>query len=125
MTNLEAKILEHARLLAPNCPGNSRHIAFITRRNKIFSIGLNSYKSHRLAAKWGYYRGYVHAELSSIVNFPKNLDITKHTLYVCRIRNSGATGLSFPCAKCRNLLTAFNLKSVKFSTEDNQFDTWY
>jgi deoxycytidylate deaminase len=124
MTRLEKKIIEESYLWVPYCSGPCRHVSFIVKRNKIISVGINSYKrTHPLANKFAHLWNKVHSELASIVNFPrKNIDIATCDMYNVRVRTNGEVALSAPCKQCVKLIHAFNIRRVYYTNAVGSFE---
>lgn len=126
MRKIEEKLIEQARMLAHYCEGRCRHVSFLMIRNKIVSIGLNSYrKTHVLADKFGHLGANIHSELSACVNLPRSIDITRTTLYNVRIRTDGKVALSMPCRCCSKLILAYNIRRVYYSTNQGLFERMF
>lgn len=126
MSRLENKLIEQAYLLLPYCDNSFRHFSFLVRRSRVLSIGINnSQKSHPTAKLFGHYRANIHSELSAIVNFPKNYDITRCSLYNIRIlRADNSIALSKPCKHCKKLIYAFGIKDVIYTNSQGSFEKW-
>lgn len=126
MTKLEKKLLENAHLIVPNLQGRCRHVSFVIVRNRIISIGTNSYiktsvTSHRFGAR----DGFIHSELAAIVNAPRSVDLSKTAVYNVRISLTGEVKLSMPCPSCQKVLTAFNIRRCYFTTEQGSFERFF
>lgn len=99
-----------------------RVVAAIIKRNKIYSVGFNSYKTSRLSKKFkkNDFSLYNHAEVSAIHKFLKNYpkrDISRYTIVVVRIKlieERWVLGCSKPCRGCQKLIQYFQLKRVIF-----------
>lgn len=110
-------------MLVPYCHGRCRHVSFLVCRNKIQSIGLNSYiKTHTKAAQFGHFGANIHSELGAIVNAPKNLDINRMTLYNIRIKTNGIVSLAAPCSCCTKLILAYNIRRVYYTNNSGDFE---
>jgi deoxycytidylate deaminase len=113
-------------MLVPYCHGRCRHVSFLVCRNKIESIGLNSYiKTSTKAAKYGHLGANIHSELAALVNARRQLDISRMTLYNVRIKTNGVVSLSAPCSCCTKLILAYNIRRVYYSTNDGTFEKMY
>ena len=120
---LEERILTEARLIAPNLEGRCRHISFLCIRNKILSVGWNSYrKTHQKAMECGALGNNIHSELSVIVHFPKNANIYRSSLYNVRIALNGDVRLSAPCKSCMKLIAAFGIRRVYYTVDGGGFE---
>jgi deoxycytidylate deaminase len=121
----QARLIALARLMAPNIDGRCQHVSFLCVRNRILSIGTNSYQlTHPLAAKFGMRGNKVHSELSAIVHFPRHLDIQRATLYNVMVRNKEEIRLSAPCKACQKLIAAFNIRRVYYTNEWGLFEEY-
>ncbi len=101
-----------------------KHFSFITQKKKITSFGYNqSFKSHPLAAKYGYRFNSIHSELHAILNFPYPVDRLKDFTLV-NVRYSPTKGLmtfAKPCAMCLHFLSCLDLRSVLYTDENGEF----
>lgn len=90
--------------------GQQRIVAFVLRKNRVVSVGLNSYtKTHprqslfaRLAGQPK--RDYLHAEISALIRAPRDAD----TLVVIRADKKGNLVCAKPCPVCSLAITHFN-----------------
>lgn len=115
------KFVEIARKYTKKCDGKCLHISLIVQKNKILSIGYNSYlRTHPFAYKNNYKYGRIHSELLAITKFPYwEYDIQKCTLINFRFaRATNGLLLSKPCLSCLNLIIGFSVKEVVYSTPD-------
>lgn len=126
MTKLEKKLLENAHLIVPNLEGRCRHVSFLCLRNKIISIGCNSYvKTSPLSKKFGARDGYIHSEVAAIVNAPRSIDLTRTTIYNVRVKLDGSVSLSAPCDSCQKVLSAFHIRRCLFTTDEGTFERFF
>jgi deoxycytidylate deaminase len=121
-----------AKVAAANPGQREKLAAAVVCRNKIISIGINSMKSHPMAAKYGKNKEavFLHAEIDSIKNALREIDIddfTKCDLYVCRVKKPKPfskhyiTGLAKPCCGCERAIIAFGIKRVIYTTDDGDY----
>lgn len=104
----------------------ARVVAAIYKRKKLISLGYCQYKTHPLQAKFGekYSCLDIHAEISAIVNAPRDTDFSKCTLYIARAKKDSITkewkwGMAKPCKKgCSQALVAFGFKNVVFTIDE-------
>jgi deoxycytidylate deaminase len=119
------RLVELGRQIIPQdkTRGRARHVSFIVRKKKIFSIGLNnSYKSHPLSATYGHRFNSIHAELAAILNFPRPIYfLSQFTVVNIRYLRNGKIGCSKPCCSCEKMLNDFNVKRVVYL---NKFGKW-
>ena len=94
--------------------------AIITRGNRIISVGWNKNKTHPRQLPYlkegkQVTTKSVHAELDAIIGVPVHL-LRGSTIYVARILANGSTGLAKPCASCRKIIEAANIKKIVYTT---------
>lgn len=94
-----------------------KHFSFIIRRNKILSIGWDSYKTHPLSAKFGYWGEVTHAELSCLLNYNAPYQLNKLTFV--NVRVSG--GMAKPCANCMRLLKKYGVEEVWYTNPETEW----
>jgi tRNA(Arg) A34 adenosine deaminase TadA len=118
-----------AKVAAANPAQREKLAAAIVFRNKIISIGMNSMKSHPMAAKYGKNKEaiYLHAEISAIKNALREIDVddfSKCDIYITRVKkekpftNKFVWGLAKPCAGCERAIAEFGLKRVVYTCDD-------
>lgn len=132
MTSLLAKAVEAARLNPVRPLGRnsiSRFAAILTDGWQTF-VGLNSYKTHPLQAKFGSNSKSIHchAELDAIIQAVRALaqqsgssyrDVTNlkgWSMYVARVTGDGKPALAKPCAGCQRALQAFNISHTEWTS---------
>ena len=113
------KMLRLAVTLAEDNPGVKDYKlgAVIAKRNKPLAVGLNSYKTHPLQARFARRKGSVclHAEIDAIQNFVRKYGVeklSKCTLYVARVKKSGERVIAKPCKGCQRAIMAFDIGNV-------------
>lgn len=128
LSRLERKIIEQARLVSPFCTGGRcKHISLLVRRSTIKSIGVNTFQTDPLSARFGYRYANKHSELVSIknYNYRRNATPIHHcTMYNIRFRANGNVSFSFPCSHCLELLDAFEITRVMYTGDDGFFHSW-
>ena len=118
-----------AKVAAANPAQREKLAAAIVCRNKIISVGMNSMKSHPMAAKYGKneHAVYLHAEVSAIKNALREIevdDFTKCDIYITRVKKEApftkkyVWGLAKPCAGCERAIAEFGLKRVIYTCDD-------
>lgn len=118
-----------AKVAAANPAQREKLAAAIVCRNKIISVGMNSMKSHPMAAKYGKneHAVYLHAEVAAIKNALREIavdDFTKCDIYITRVKkekpftNKYVWGLAKPCAGCERAIAEFGLKRVIYTCDD-------
>ena len=117
MNNIQKKVCKTAILLKDLPQGKNRHFSFITKRNKIVSIGWNkSFKTHPLANKFGHRFNCIHSELDVINSFNYSIkELQNYSIYNVRVMKDGKIGYSKPCDICQDLLVFFGLKKIYYS----------
>lgn len=99
----------------------------VVYKNKVVSVGWNMNKTNPLQKELNAYRGFdstsaynsLHAEVHALLKC-KNLDIDwgKTSIFVCRIKKNGDSGLSRPCKGCMTLIKKMGIKNIYYSMED-------
>lgn len=119
----DEKIFRKLFLIAIAIPpvARCRLAAALVLRNNILAIGVPSYSSTKLARQYRSHklRLWEHAEVAALRNYIglygfKNL--SKCTLYICRVKRNGprwVTGCAKPCRGCRAALAAFGIRKIK------------
>ncbi len=98
-------------------------------KNRIISIGTNSYKSHPFQKKWASNKDaiFLHAETSAIHSALKILDtddLSDCDIYVCRVKHIGQNpafvhGMSKPCIGCSRAIAEFGIRNVFYTTDED------
>lgn len=100
------------------------HIAFIFKKNRILSIGLNSKKTHPKIKEYGYEDfSRLHAELSACIRFGQN-DCKKYSIAVLRIDRNGKLNQSKPCDCCSNVIRQLKFKKVYFTNSKGEWELY-
>lgn len=102
--------------------GKFRLAAGLLYKGHLVATGVNSYKSHPLATKYGKNPEaiFLHAEVDCIKNALKLLslrELAKCDMYVVRIKNDGSYGNSMPCQGCTRAIAEFGVRSVTYYQE--------
>jgi len=103
---------------------NARIAAAVVYKNNIVSVGTNQWKTHPFQAQHAHHEEaiYWHAENNAIHNALKRYspdELSKSSIYVCRIDQRRRPCLAKPCDGCMKAITKFKLKSVVFTTESS------
>ena len=79
-----------------------KHVSLIFHKNKLVSIGINQFKTHPLARKYGYVIDCVHSELDAFNKLPKSYKRGEKRLKLINFRMNRFQQLrnSKPCKKC-------------------------
>ena len=97
------------------------HVAVIFQRNKILSIGQNSFKTHPIAKKYGHKGCCTHAEASAIIRHGIE-DCTGLNMAVLRIDRRNNLTISKPCSSCRQLLGDCNLRNIYYTNKKGEWE---
>lgn len=100
------------------------HFAYILRKNKVISTGINIKRTDGKAIVMGYPYGYLHAEARSIKRLLKNRGVDPKDCQLINIRLSRASGdllMAAPCQRCIRLIQDVGIKNVYFSLESGRF----
>jgi deoxycytidylate deaminase len=128
---MKEKILEQLQEIAVNNPGiRNRYklAAAVVYKNRIVSIGVNSYKTHPIMMKFGKNDEalHLHAEVDALTRASRVLtskQLSKSDLYVVRVKRPDKsskkwiTGLAKPCPGCVRAIEHYGIKNV-FWTAD-------
>lgn len=133
MTNRSTRffgLLTKVAIATPKISG-AKVAAAIVYKNRIVSVGVNSYKTSPLQAKFATNKGLsicLHAEIAAIRNALRLMhvdDISRTAMYICRIksneRGSLQYGIAKPCPGCTRALAEFGIKKIFYSTEEMSY----
>lgn len=119
------KLEEIAYALVPNDRHETHtqffHVAAVFKKNQIYSIGTNGYKTHPMAARYGHHNSQVHAELAAIIKFG-DTNLKGYDLAVLRINRKNELAMSKPCRHCQKLLTDVDLKRIFYTRNDGKWE---
>jgi deoxycytidylate deaminase len=118
-----------AKVAAANPNHAEKMAAAIVYRNRIISVGINSMKSHPLAAKFSKneHAIFLHAEVAAIKNALRELnvdEIARCDIYIARVKkekpfsNKYVWGLAAPCCGCQRAIAEFGLRKVVYTTNE-------
>lgn len=134
MKKVNEGILHTLSKVAAANPGQREKLAAaVVCRNKIISIGINSMKSHPMAAKYGKneHAVYLHAEVAAIKNALREIDVddfSKCDIYITRVKKEKpftkkyVWGLAKPCAGCERAIAEFGLKRTIYSCDNGKHE---
>lgn len=115
-----------------NTSVGSKHVTFITKRNKIISIGINrNFETHPLAAKFGYRFSSIHSELDAVLKIKDKSKLERCNLINVRLSTDSfkygypILRMSKPCEICLGWILAMNFKHIYFTTNNNNFERLY
>lgn len=113
------RLLEKSRQLIDLPQSDKLHFSFILRGKKILSLGVNrSFKTHRLAKKYGARFAAMHSELSAILNFPfPPYRLSECVLVNIRLNKAGEPVMARPCGACQTMLNDFRFHQVFYTNE--------
>lgn len=106
----------------------ARITAGLVYRNRIVSIGCNSYKTDPFQAKFqkNNHSIHLHAEVSAIKKFISHMDekvLTKATLYVTRAKcdtknhSNMIYGLAEPCDGCMKAICHYGISKIIYTSD--------
>jgi deoxycytidylate deaminase len=101
-----------------NTDSKNQHVSLIVYKNKVLSVGRNSYKKTDRFAQIHKFQNffYIHSELNAIKKVYRYVDLSKVTLINMRFsKDSEQLLMARPCNDCMNLISAFNIKRVIYS----------
>lgn len=134
MKKVNEGILHTLSKVAAANPGQREKLAAaVVCRNKIISIGINSMKSHPMAAKYGKneHAVYLHAEVAAIKNALREIDVddfSKCDIYITRVKKEApftkkfVWGLAKPCVGCERAIAEFGLKRTIYTCDDGDYE---
>jgi tRNA(Arg) A34 adenosine deaminase TadA len=122
-----------AKVAAANPGQREKLAAAVVCRNKIISIGINSMKSHPMAAKYGKneHAVYLHAEVAAIKNALREIDVddfSKCDIYITRVKKEApftkkfVWGLAKPCVGCERAIAEFGIKRTIYTCDDGDYE---
>jgi deoxycytidylate deaminase len=125
-------LLHEVAIATPKISG-AKIAAAVVYKNKIISVGVNSYKSCPMQAKYARAKDlsiFQHAEIAAIKNSLRHLDleqIRKSSLYICRAKNDVKTnkmvfGLSKPCSGCFRAIMEFGFKKAIYTLDSEGWE---
>lgn len=102
--------------------------AVLIYKGKVMSVGWNSNKTSPLQRELNRYRGYdvdssiahntIHAEVSCLTKAKDlNIDWSRASIFVYRIKKDGSKGYARPCEGCQVLIKSMGIKNIYYSTE--------
>lgn len=102
---------------------NARIAAAIVYKGDIISIGVNSYKTDPLQAKYSKneHAIYLHAEIAAIKKAKKiltNDQLRKSELFIVRRKTNNGVfcdGLAKPCSGCQRAIETYGISKVHYS----------
>lgn len=129
--NINESIIEQLKIVARDVTYEKAKLAAaIVYKNKIVSIGMNSYNTHGFQYRYGKNSQSIcwHAENHAIYNAKQNYfdKWKKSTLYVVRIKWNGTDkekiiiGNSKPCSGCMRAIRDHNIKNIVYTLDSSE-----
>lgn len=128
LSHKDKRFFEIARLISQTSEYRRIKIgAIVVKKNKIISVGVNSYKTHPVQKRYNKFRfdtvakdtnHTLHAEIQALVNIPNGTDLNDLTIYIYRESRNGGTAKSRPCPSCMNLIKDIGIKKICYTTEE-------
>lgn len=94
---------EYLKMAYPICleiPRQKKHVSIIIHKNRVISVGTNSFKTHPKAKEIGYHYEEMHSELEAYQRVPRKFKSKKLVLLNCRFNRFGDLRMSRPCELC-------------------------
>lgn len=125
MTKREKSFFNICREIAKTSDYNRARLgAIVVEGKRIISTGNNQKKTRPLQHKYNIYRdfqnyvdsiAYQHAEIAAISPLiGKEIDWSKVSIYVYRIKKDGSPGCSKPCKACAQLIKDLGIRTVYY-----------
>jgi len=112
--NREEKFIKLASKVAQLSEHNMRIGAVIAKGSRVFSFGINKYKSHpKQINPHTLTTGLIHAELDAIINSRTNIEGA--TIYIVRLFKTGEQAMAKPCKSCSKLLILYGIRKIVYS----------
>ena len=134
MKNVNEGILHTlAKVAAANPNDREKFAAAVVYRNRIISIGMNSMKSHPMAAKYGKneHAIFLHAEVAAIKNALREInvdDFSKCDIYITRVKKEKpftkkfVWGLAKPCPGCERAIAEFGFRRTIYTCDNGDYE---
>ena len=122
-----------AKVAAANPGLREKFAAAVVYRNRIISIGMNSMKSHPMAAKYGKneHAIFLHAEVAAIKNALREInvdDFSKCDIYITRVKKEKpftkkfVWGLAKPCPGCERAIAEFGFRRTIYTCDNGDYE---
>lgn len=128
LTNRDKRFFEITRLISYTSEYKRIKIgAIVVKKNKVISVGVNSYKTHPIQKKYNRFRFDVvtkdtahtlHAEIQALVNIPYGTELEDLSLYIYREHRDGKLAKSRPCPSCMNFIKDIGIKRICYTTDE-------
>ena len=118
------KFVELSRRMIDRPDSKYKHFSFIVCGQTIFSIGVNNTtKTHPLAQKYGHRFASTHSEINALGRFPYAIRLLRnYDMVNVRLNKKGIVRLAKPCIHCQQLLMAFHIQNIYYSTNSGDFE---
>jgi len=94
----------------------------LVHKNRIVSVGINSYKTHPMLANRTLWP-FLHAEQHAIIRY--GIDNCEGlVIYVARVLKNNDLALAQPCDVCNTLIKDVGIKQVVYSTDSGKFKSY-
>jgi hypothetical protein len=103
MIEMTDTLNEYLKMAYPIClaiPRQKKHVSIILHKNRVISVGTNSFKTHPKAKEIGYHYEEMHSELEAYQRVPRKFKSKKLILLNCRFNRFGNLRMSRPCELC-------------------------
>lgn len=115
------KRIQKGQRLATDAASRSQHEkrvgACVMKKNKVLSVGCNSYKTHPAS---GSYCKYHHAEFDALIGLTRS-DTLGATIFVARLRKDNKLAISKPCKSCQEMIDAMGIKKVVYVNREGKW----
>ena len=125
LSNTDYKYFQKAHQIATISDYKKTHVGCVAvYQGQVIGLGCNCNKTHPVQKKYNRYRKdlmlpKLHAEISCL-NQIKHLDInfSKVTLYIYRIRKDQPFGMARPCPSCMAAIRDLGVRNIFYTTND-------
>ena len=124
MMKIETKFEQAAKAVAMTASGVGQRGTFrlgsvLVYKNRVVSVGVNSYKTHPVLAtrtQWPFLHAEQHAIIRQGIENCEGL-----ILYVARVLKNNDLALAQPCSVCSSLIEEVGIKQVVYSIDGGDF----
>ena len=110
-----SKFIDIARPISLQIERQKKHVSLVVRKGIVESVGVNQFKTHPMAKKYGYRYDEVHSELDALLKYKGSKDGL--TLVNFRFNSDGEMRMSKPCCLCLPWCSAV-FKEIYYTTND-------
>lgn len=128
LTNRDKRFFEITRLISYTSEYKRIKIgAIVVKKNKVISVGVNSYKTHPIQKKYNRFRFNIfktdtahtlHAEIQALVNIPYGTELEDLSIYIYREHRDGKLAKSRPCPSCLSFIKDLGIKKICYTTDE-------